>query len=164
MPRTVFLLDVDGVINATRPGWSAAPFSGKAFCTDLGRWYKMRWAPQLISRLRMLLKNSYLTIVWATSWCGDTDQLEELFKLLALPSAASKRMHRVDKADAALAVLKAGDRLIWADDEFVPEPGEDLYDELMSYPDVLLLKPDAQRGLRPSHLDQVDEFMLRSRS
>ncbi|PPK93489.1 hypothetical protein CLV92_110117 [Kineococcus xinjiangensis] len=42
-PRTVWLLDVDGVLNASRPGWSAPPRIRSAYSG--GFEYRIRWAP-----------------------------------------------------------------------------------------------------------------------
>lgn len=154
-----WLLDVDGVINATKAGWSSAPFSGNAYY--LGQSYRMHWAPQLISRIRTIHASGSVSIVWATSWCGDTDQLEALFKLPALPSAASQRMEGSDKYKAALAVVDSGQKLIWTDDEFTPEFGP-WYDELTKYNSSLLIRPSARRGLRSTDLDRIDQFILGS--
>lgn len=162
--RTVFLLDVDGPINAQKPGWSSAPMSGHAYANDVKKMFKMRWSPQLISRLRMLEAQYPQTIYWATTWCGSTDNLERLFKLPALLSAGSSRMSGEDKLAAATSVMDAGDRLIWADDEYTPDSGE-LYDGWTSTGRALLLRPKAtgkRQGLRPEDLDLIDQFMLGS--
>jgi hypothetical protein len=155
-----WLLDVDGVINATKAGWSSAPLSGNAYY--LGQRYRMHWAPQLISRIRKIHAEGSVRIVWATSWCGDTDQLEQLFKLPALPSAAPTRMEGSHKYKAALDVVNSGERLIWTDDEFTPEFGP-WYDELTKYNSSLLIRPRASRGLRSTDLDMIDQFILGSK-
>lgn len=154
-----WLLDVDGVINATKAGWSAKPYSGTAYCE--GRGWRMRWAPQLISRIRKIHAEGSVSIVWATSWCGYTDQLEQLFKLPPLLSAASTRMEGSDKYKAALAVVESGEKLIWTDDEFTPEFGP-WYDELTKYNSSLLIRPSPRRGLRSTDLDRIDQFILGS--
>jgi hypothetical protein len=162
--RTVFLLDVDGPLNADKAGWSAAPVSGYAYDRGSARNWKMRWEPKLMSRLRRIEAQYPQTIYWATSWCGSTDNLERLFKLPALLSAASSRMSGADKLMAANAVMEAGDRLIWADDEYTPDSGE-LYDEWTATGRALLLRPKAtgkRQGLRPEDLDLIDQFMLGS--
>lgn len=156
---TVWLLDIDGVINASKAGWSSAPFSGNAYYK--GHSYRMRWAPQLIQRIIKVHQTGAVEILWATSWCGYTDQLEQLFKLPALGSAYSMRMYGDMKESAALEVIASGNRLIWTDDEFVPTSGQ-LYDTLTANGNGLLIRPKANRGLRPEHLDQIDSFVLGS--
>jgi hypothetical protein len=155
-----WLLDVDGVINANKAGWSSAPFSGNAYYKGFA--YRMKWSPHLIQRIRKILDEGSVEILWATSWCGYTDQLEQLFKLPPLPSAWSMRMSIEDKEAAALEVIKSGKKLIWTDDEAVPDFG-DLYDILTAEGKSLLIRPKANRGLRPEHLDRIDEFVIGSR-
>ncbi len=103
-----------------------------------------------------------MRIVWATSWCGYTTQLEQLFKLPALPSAASTRMEGSDKYRAALKVVESGKKLIWTDDEFTPDFGP-WYDELTKFNSSLLIRPSPRRGLRSTDLDLIDSFVLGSR-
>lgn len=151
---------MDGVINASRPGWSAAPYSGTAYAK--GHSWRMHWSPQLIKRIRQVHDTGLVEILWATSWCGYTDQLEELFKLPALRSALPTEMSYRTKCEAAEAVIKSGKKLIWTDDEVVPLFGH-LYDILTAENKSLLIRPKANRGLRPEHLDRIDQFVLGSR-
>lgn len=46
----VWLLDVDGVINATRPGWGSPPRQASVYAD--GDDWPMRWAPALIDAAR----------------------------------------------------------------------------------------------------------------
>ncbi|KUL32677.1 hypothetical protein [Actinoplanes awajinensis] len=48
----VWLLDVDGVLNANRPGWSAAPRRGMAYAGGTG--FLMRWAPARLGRTLLI--------------------------------------------------------------------------------------------------------------
>ena len=113
-----------------------------------------------MSKLRALNDLPFVRILWATTWVGDTDQLEHLFRLPALLSAGATSMSIRDKQDAALAVVKSGDELIWIDDEAIPLSGP-VYSELM-LADALLIRPASSRGLRPEHFDKIDAFVLRS--
>lgn len=154
---TIWLLDFDDVVNANRAGWSAAPFSSTAY--DNGKAWRIRWSPVLVQRI-WRLHRAGLLIFWATSWCGNTDQLEQILKLPALFSAASARMSDDDKRDAALAVIESGNRLIWTDDAVVPDSG-DLYDTLTKDNRALLIRPKVNRGLRPEHMDAIDAFFAK---
>lgn len=151
--KTVWLLDVDGVINASKAGWSAQPYSGWAYAKNNS--YRMRWSPNLIQRIRKVHSSDSVEILWATTWVGYTRQLEELFKLPALLSAGATGMSIEDKQDAARAVLASGNRLIWTDDEAIPLTW-------FSDHDKLLIRPKPSRGLRPEHLDLIDNFVLGS--
>src|SRR5690348_3934124 len=45
-PGAVWLLDVDGVLNANRPGWGGPPRGGNA--QSGGDLFRIRWAPALV--------------------------------------------------------------------------------------------------------------------
>lgn len=113
-----------------------------------------------MARLRALNSNPAVRVLWATTWVGDTEQLEYLFNLPALLSAGATSMSIQDKQQAALDVVRSGDQLIWIDDQAIPFSGE-IYEELLKY-DVLLLAPKSSRGLRPEDFDKIDAFVLRS--
>jgi len=61
------------------------------------------------------------------------------------------------KLAAARAVLAEGRRLIWTDDEVLPEPGP-LRDELTRHGRALLIAPRPNRGLQPADLDRIEAF------
>lgn len=156
----VWLLDIDGVINANKPGWGEAP--RRIRCAG----FVIRWAPKLIVRIREIHREGVAEIWWATTWCGFPEQIDELsrqigvqFKRAFTDRPQSKTWAEL-KAEAAVEVLAAGRRLIWTDDDEVPvAPG--------FYPPIakaaadglaLLIAPKSNRGLQPSHLDQIAEF------
>jgi hypothetical protein len=58
-------------------------------------------------------------------------------------------------------VIENGDRLIWADDEYVPTSGPD-YDFLTQDGRALLIKPKntgKRQGIRPEDMDNIFNFM-----
>lgn len=152
------LLDVDGVLNAPKAGWSRAPTKGWAYAQ--GQSWKMQYEPQVMAKLRELNKHPAVRILWATTWVGYTDQLEHLFKLPALLSAAATSMSHLDKLAAAMEVLHSDDKLVWIDDEAIPAIGK-IYD-WVDKGDALLISPKSSRGLRPADFDKIDAFVLRS--
>lgn len=160
MKRPVWLLDVDGVINATRPGWGAAPRSGTAYST--GHPYRLRWAPALITRIRMLHTSGAVTIRWCSTWCSDAEQVERLCGLPRLDRAWTDPITSDAAAAAKLAaartVLNHGHRLIWTDDTAVPTCGP-IHDELTRAGRALLIAPASSRGLQPEHLDTTEAFL-----
>jgi len=159
MPRPVFLLDVDGVINAKRPGWGAAPRRGFAYAKAY-QW-RMRWAPALIDRIRGIHTSGAADVVWCTTWCPWADQLERLFRLPVLGRAFAHELAPgpegwADKRAAARDLVAAGAPLVWADDEAIPDPylcGD--------YPPdrALLVRPDPRRGLQPTDMDAIDTWL-----
>lgn len=159
-PRPVWLLDVDGVINANKPGWGAAP--RRISCAG----FTIRWAPALLDRIRQIHRSGLAEIRWSTTWCGFPDQLAELSRALRvdLPQAftdrpMSKTWAEV-KAEAAVAVLAEGRRLVWTDDDEATV-APDFYPELV--PAVaggraLLIAPRSNRGLQPADMDAIEAF------
>ncbi|GAA2526220.1 HAD domain-containing protein [Pilimelia columellifera] len=156
----IWLLDVDGVINATKPEWGAAPHRGDAWAGTTS--WRMRWAPALLDRLRALRSAGRVEIVWCSTWCAYADQLERLFRLPALDRAFTDPVVGPEadrlKIEAARKVLRGGRRLVWTDDEAVPEPGSLLHDELTADGRALLIRPQPRVGLSREDMDKIEAF------
>jgi hypothetical protein len=160
--RPVWLLDVDGVLNADKPGWGAAPRRVQVFSHHVSREFTIRFAPDLIERVRRINRDGLVEIRWCTTWCGDTDGLEKVFVLPAFGASWTDYYDgdaaRQAKLAAARAVLADGRRLVWTDDSEVPEDG-DVHDELTKAGNALLIRPDARYGLQPADLDAIEAFV-----
>jgi hypothetical protein len=182
--RVVWLLDVDGVLNAHRPGWGAPPRTGNAHSGP--DQFRIRWAPALVARILAVHEAGLAQIRWCTTWCADVDQIEALLGLPRFERAWTDFRQgpqaAIAKIEAAHAVLARGDRLVWTDDDAIPSSGPDL-EKLTggraAYPvgggwtphtgggqtltsgdgRVLLVAPSPVRGLQPGHLDQIEEFL-----
>jgi len=156
--RPVWLLDVDGVLNANKAGWYGPPKSG--WITVDGIQYQMRWSPELMTRITRLHDTGLVDIRWATTWIGDTHLVEEKFGLPcfldAYPGLDGHSVHDEMKRNAALEVHESGARLVWADDEaFSGWPQADV----LRQAGHLLVQPDPRRGLRPEHMDEIETFV-----
>ncbi|BCJ41819.1 hypothetical protein GCM10010168_75070 [Actinoplanes ianthinogenes] len=155
--RPVWLLDVDGVLNANRPGWGAAPRRGMAYADGIG--YVMRWAPALLDRIRAIHRAGTAEIRWCTTWCAQAGQLERLFALPHLQPCWTEELTPQEAAVAKLAaarrVLTDGRPLIWTDDADIPPSA---HEELPGLGRVLLIAPRPNRGLQPDDLDAVERF------
>ncbi len=160
----MWLLDVDGVINATRPGWSAAPRRGMAYC--LGDGYQMRWAPGLVRRIREVAAGGDVTVRWCTTWCAEAEQLERLFGLPPLERAwrepISAGAAPTAKLVAARAVLAGGQRLVWTDDDALPGDSA-VREALTAGGRALLIAPRPNRGLQPEHVEAIASFLAAER-
>lgn len=157
----VWLLDVDGVLNANRPGWHAAP--RRAHVVDsAGHDWVIRWAPELIMCVRRLITLGRVEVRWCTTWCPDADRLEALWSLPSLGRAFDTvpkgRFTGDIKLAAAREVLASGRRLIWTDDMVVPTFGP-LYDELTADGRGLLIRPESRIGLTPEHMAMIEEWV-----
>lgn len=161
MKTPIWLLDVDGVVNADKPGWGAAPRVG--LIPETNTTYKIRWAPALIKRIRDLNRAHRVTIRWCSTWCSEIDQLERLFGLPHLERAWTHPIGTIAathaKLQAARDVLARDHPLIWTDDEAVPTNGS-LLEELTRHGNALLIAPQMNRGLQPEHLDQIERFII----
>jgi hypothetical protein len=159
MSSPIWLLDVDGVINASKAGWSAMP--SRTNISDGAREYRISWAPALLDRIRSLNSSGAAEIRWCTTWCPWADQLERLFRLPTLARALTGEIPRGGgnelKLAAALRVLAEGRRLIWTDDTAIPQSGP-AYDALTESGRALLIAPSPRRGLRPEHMDAIEAF------
>ena len=162
--RPVWLLDVDGVLNAARPGWDEDPSQGQAYVDGVE--YLLRWAPGLARRVTALSTTGTVEVRWATTWVDHILQVERLLRLPSLSTAfrGLSSDAPVDpaalKLQAALNVVEVEQRpLIWTDDDAIPGMGpllERIHDAGVP---VLLLAPHTRHGLQPDDLDQIDDFV-----
>lgn len=165
--RPVWLLDVDGVLNAARPGWGDEVQQGQAFVDGAG--YRLRWAPQLVRRITGLVYGGAVEVRWATTWVDHIVQVERLFRLPPLATAFQdldpyddpEHTCRV-KLEAALAVVEGEGRpLIWTDDDAIPRSGPQRRRLREAGVPVLLLSPSSRHGLQPEDLEEIDDFVAR---
>jgi hypothetical protein len=155
----VWLLDVDGVLNANRPSWGAAPRQGLVYADGIA--WKFRWSPAVIGFVREVAHVGKVEIRWSTSWVRWSDSVEKCFALPSLPLAFNADTPDVTQAkiDAALSVVENERRpLIWTDDEVVPTSG--VLRERLEAPAAasLLIRPLPKRGLQPEHVELIRAF------
>jgi hypothetical protein len=157
----VWLLDIDGVINANNPGWGAAPRRVSV------AGYMIRWAPALIDRIRNLRATGAVEIRWSSTWCKNTFELADLARHLRMPDLDSAFTTRPEhltwaelKFNAARGVLAEGRRLVWTDDDEV-EAARKVCPDLVAAEaagTALLIAPKSNRGLQPEDLDLIEDF------
>ena len=154
---TCVAANVNGVLNAARPGWGAAARSGTT-AYSAGQPFRLRLGTALLTRFRSLHASGLVEIRWCSTWCSDADQVE---RLLGLPCLHRSWHHPISPTTAAIAklaaartVLDQGRRLIWTDDA-VPPSGP-LRDERTATGRAMLIAPMPSRGLQP---DAIDAFL-----
>ena len=150
----VWLLDVDGVINVSRPGWRSAPHRGIAYAQGMG--WPMRWAPRLVDRIRSAHNSGMIEVRWCSTWCPYADQLELLFQLPVLVRALTGEPIPGGPVSDAMKLAAA------FDDTAVPESGPDRH--ALVDRGALLLRPSSRRGLQPDDLDRIESFARECRS
>lgn len=148
----VWLLDVDGVLNATRPGWGG-PGQARHVNVD-GHTLRLRWEPKTVACIRTLHMAAVVEVRWCTTWCPWADTLETLWRLPTLTRAWTEPQPDTweAKVTAARAVLDSGRRLVWTDDDLDPAELADTAGR------ALLIHPQPRRGLRPEHLHEIERF------
>lgn len=167
-PNTpVWLLDVDGVVNAATPGWSAPAQQARAFIDGLA--YRLRWSPDLVSRIRRLHASGAVEVRWATTWVDHIAQVEDLLELPAFAPAfaglgqAPSVLVPGKKLEAALHAVEIEQRpLIWTDDDAIPRCGPFRSRLDAATVPMMFLAPDPSRGLQPPDLDAIEDFVERS--
>lgn len=170
--RVVWLLDVDGVLNASqRPGWSAAPRNAYAHCDGMA--WKIRWAPALVREILQLRATYDVDVRWASTWCqplpNGTLAVRQIESLLGfpqlLPGFETFTLAQEAKIQAAIDVLAAGDALIWTDDDAIPQPGDPgWHPSFLDGSPRLFISPDPRRGLQPRHIQAITQFLQQIRT
>jgi hypothetical protein len=167
----VWLLDVDGVINACTPK------------PDRNVWPLDQWRRAHVLGMPILAAQPVLDFIaavhhdgradirWHTTWQLDARTLADEFGLPTLPVAESpeytaRLKNRVMGEDtwwklpAAKRVLEdEGRPLIWTDDDITYSLGRRGQDEMRSLGPALLIAPNDRTGLTPKHLRWIGDFL-----
>jgi hypothetical protein len=163
----VWLLDVDGVVNARRPAWDQPFAHGHAYVD--GVTYRLQWSPVLVRYIKSVHKRRAAEVRWATTWVDHVHQVERLLRLPPLRTAfrglgtAPSIGAPERKVAAALQVVEVERRpLIWTDDDAIPLSGALRQRIEEAGVPVLLLTPDPHVGLGPEDLERIDAFLTSS--
>jgi hypothetical protein len=168
-PRPVWLLDVDGVLNAHRPGWGDKVAEGAARAGGGQFW--IRWSPELVERLVAIDATGAVEVRWATTWVPWIDSIEQL---LGLPSwhvawdgpydgAGTPALPTpIRKLRSALEVVEHERRpLVWTDDDAIPSHGRERDRIVNAGVPFLLVSPATRAGLQLSDIEAIEEFVRR---
>lgn len=169
----LWLLDIDGVINAVGRAYSR-PWpvfkSGQASPYSLldpdDRAYTITWAPALTSKIRELHESGAVEVQWLTTWgSGANVQLNELvglpaFEVAEEPDARSGKLPSFAwwKFEAAkdVAAANPGRKVIWTDDDLWSEP---LATNFARDNGWLAIAPHTQHGLTPEHVAEIVAYL-----
>jgi hypothetical protein len=179
-PRPLWLLDVDGVLNAVtgKPDRSVWPDWRQGSATAAGTAWPIWFSPTVLAALRRHV-SAGVEVRWLTTWGHEANA--SLRALLELPRFEVAGTMPVDpvgaeaggygsgdgrsggtwwKADVVRRVVEAEpDRaLLWTDDDLAQEPSARAWvQEHVSR--SLLLAPQTHLGLTPKHLRRIAEFL-----
>lgn len=168
----VWLLDIDGVVNA---------LAREPVC---GSWPPEQWAQHVVradipGSGRMLLPifvaqpvldfvtavhaSGAAEVVWHSTWreAAVTDLAPVLglprFPVSVAPEWTARPRDVWWKLPAAQRVVASGRRLVWTDDDIAVVP--DQVAELAARADTLLISPDPVTGLIPEQLSAIADFL-----
>lgn len=176
----VWLLDVDGVINAItgRPDeevWPAEAWTRRFVATLDGRRWPILTAAPVLAYLVDAHEAGRVEIRWHTTW--QRSAIERLAPALGLPQwplapapeftsfedsgyARGASAHSWWKTGAAQRVrTEESRRLLWTDDDLSAGRGLPDVERLQSDPDVCLVSPVPSAGLSRPDLARIERFL-----
>jgi hypothetical protein len=167
----VWLLDIDGVINAlargpVRGSWPPDTWAQHVVRAEIPEMGLMVLpilvAEPVLDFVRRVVSSGAAEVRWHSTW--RTAAVTDLAPLLGLPpipiSIAPEWTQRPPgwwKLAAAQRVIAAERPLVWTDDDIARYDGD--LGDLLSRPDALLISPDPETGLSPHDLDRIAEFL-----
>jgi hypothetical protein len=169
----VWLLDIDGVVNALARGTVRGSFPPdvwrrflvRADIPDLGPMLlPILVAQPVLDFVRDVHDSGAAAVIWHSTWreSAVTD-LAPLLGLPAIPITVAPEWTRRPagwwKLPAARRVAASGRPLVWTDDD-IAYYADDLGD-LEGRPDTLLISPDPVTGLVQDDLDRIAAFLAR---
>lgn len=172
--KPVFLLDIDGVLNAAtkKPDRSVWPVDAwiRGHAHDGRHRWPILGARPVADFIREVHEQGRAEIRWHTTWQDMAKYVGDLLKLPDFPVAEAPEwaVHlRAEteewwKIGAALRVVEDERRpLVWTDDDLrgtfnLDQPTRD---RIASAGPALLLGPNDTTGLTPKHLRMIDEFL-----
>lgn len=170
--KPVWLLDIDGVINALARGpversWPADCWVQRVVTADIpnaGRMVLPIFAAQpVLDFVARVVASGLADVVWHSTWrAAAVTDLAPMLNLPAIPiSIAPEWTERPErlwwKLPAAQRVVASGRPLVWTDDDIAVLP--DQIADLDARPDTLLISPDPNAGLTAAHLDAIADFV-----
>ena len=178
--RPVWLLDVDGVVNAAavRPKDAVWPQWRTGWATAIGSSWPITWAPPVVEAINRVHDSGLAEIRWLTTWQeeanGSLAQLLGLPELAVVPRPAEPEGRRGPHgflgvragASGSWWKLAAARRLldpephrplVWTDDDLVWEDDAREWADRRPGP-TLLVAPATDVGLTADHLAAIEEF------
>ena len=168
----VWLLDIDGVVNALARGpvagsWPADQWVQHVVPADIpgsGRMVlPILAACPVLDFIVRVVRTGAAEVIWHSTWREAA--VTDLAPVLGLPqlpiSHAPEWTQRPEliwwKLPAARRVVESGRRLVWTDDDIAVVP--DQVGDLDARPDTLLISPDPHTGLTADQLRAIADFV-----
>lgn len=166
----LWLLDVDGVLNAIEPKNKHRNAWGRYEKQRVDGGFEITWAPALITGIREMIEDGLVEVQWLTTWMHLANGgLRVLLDLPELPVAATmdefrRGNHTVDWWKLAAAKRVAGQRpLIWTDDDLAGSDDARLWVTERPWP-TLAICPSYRGGLQPEEFQKIYDFAISARA
>jgi hypothetical protein len=179
--RPLWLLDIDGVINAFEhprmqrwsiPGLPVDKEENDRLAdtfTDVeqfrvptsdGSIFTFVTSMTLVREIIRLHRSGLVEIAWLTTWQHDAvDEVSPIFGFPVFPVAATEDGGWEWKTEAAMEALRLRRPIIWTDDDAITLEAETLFSE--SDVPHLLIAPSPEAGLTPAHMKMIEDFLRR---
>lgn len=173
--KAVWLLDIDGVVNALKPtkterefSWPGAEWVEGRADTFGGDQFPITASVPLLEYIRRVHAENLVEIRWLTTWGSGAEHLCKLLDLPMFPvqlePPANWRDHRLIwwKLPEARKVFYSEQRpVIWTDDDaawYVPRGTR----RSLRRDGMLLITPSEHHGLTATDVEAVDRYIMRS--
>lgn len=171
MPKPIWLLDVDGVLNAVSadPDRNIWPDFKRVDVWGGNRSWRIWFSPTVIDFINGVIETDTVDVMWLTTWGGHANQdLREQLGLPFLPLAGDQG-YPTDgwwKLPIARQIYREARRVgrpvIWTDDDIPYDAAATnwLQSVLQKEPDsILAVGPRTSDALTPRHLRKIREFV-----
>jgi hypothetical protein len=166
----VWLLDIDGVINACTRNPDKNVWPADQWRRDQVNGYPILIAQPVLDFITRVHEEERAEIRWHTTWQKDAVLIEKAFGLPSLPvqdcpEFADRRYDRdrwFKLPAAERVVMQEGRALVWTDDDIEYSiSGKDAgaLGVMRQAQRILAISPSDMTGLTPKHLRLIDEFL-----
>ena len=160
MTTPIWLLDVDGVLNAVgrKPPKMAGHWQSWEQTRCNG--FDLTFSLELLERIKALVDQGRVEVHWLTTWWNDIALLPfPHFHDYPVANDREEFLAGVEwwKLPVAQRLHVPGRKMVWTDDDlaFVPAAQRWVHDQ----PEVLGIAPKTIHGLTPKHLDAIEHFL-----
>ena len=162
MSKPIWLLDVDGVLNAdSKKPPSHMPYNWLVFDQkdSNGKTFPMLIAQEVVDFIDEM--SDIVDIVWCSTWQADANLIGKRIGLKGFTwidrnRPMLKKSHLHWKRATFEALQKTGGKIIWTDDDIRRFY---FYPLKISFDNSLIVTPYLYEGLAPKHLDLIRSFV-----
>ncbi len=167
----IWLLDIDGVINAS-------PYRTPTYLWPADQWtqgvvrggtrdWPITVATPVLDFINHVHNHKWAEVVWLTTWQKDANNVSDVMglprlRVLENPMTDGTRYHDSNKwwkLSEALTQIATGRPVIWTDDDLSRRVKDLARGAGLPDQHLLLLSPNSDEGLAPKHLGMIADFI-----